>query len=165
MLTAVDLLASKGATVVWLTTPPVSNRPERTDRLNDMIKALPGERPGKVVVVDLAANLAARPDFGAMRPDGIHLSADASHRVANDFLIPRLAAIWKGDPRPPGRHRELSSPRRGPGRRGPGQGPKLSQVPSMRHLTDPGLGPVAQAVGEHGGQALALGVGERHRRA
>ncbi len=49
-----------------------------------------------MVVVDLAANLAARPDFGSMRPDGIHLSPTASHTVANDFLIPKLAAIWKG---------------------------------------------------------------------
>ena len=95
MLTAVDLLSSQGATVVWLTTPPVSNHPERTDRLNAMIKALPTERPGKVTVVDLAANLAARADFWSMRPDGIHLSPEASHTVANDFLIPRLATIWK----------------------------------------------------------------------
>jgi len=95
MLTAVDLLSSQGATVVWLTTPPVNNHPERTDRLNAMIKALPAQRPGKVVVVDFAANLAARPDAAAMRPDGIHLSPDASHTVAADFFIPRLAAIWK----------------------------------------------------------------------
>jgi len=94
MLTAVDLLSSQGATVVWLTSPPVNNHPERTDRLNAMIKALPAERPGKVVVVDLAANLAARPDAASMRPDGIHLSPDASHTVADDFLIPRLAVIW-----------------------------------------------------------------------
>ena len=60
-----------------------------------MIKALPAQRPGKVVVVDFAANLAARPDAAAMRPDGIHLSPDASHTVAADFFIPRLAAIWK----------------------------------------------------------------------
>jgi peptidoglycan/LPS O-acetylase OafA/YrhL len=95
MLAAVDLLSSRGATVVWLTSPPVSNRPERTDRLNQMLKLLPSERPGKVVVVDLASNLASRPDAKTMRPDGIHLSGEASHRVANDFLIPRLAAIWR----------------------------------------------------------------------
>jgi len=94
MLAAVDLLSSQGATVVWLTSPPVSNHPERTDRMNAMIKRLPTQRPGKVVVVDFAGNLAARSDAAAMRPDGIHLSPDASHTVANDFLIPRLAAIW-----------------------------------------------------------------------
>jgi len=95
MLAAVDLLSSQGATVVWLTSPPVSNHPERTDRMNAMIKALPGQRPGKVVVLDLAANLASRPNAAALRPDGIHLSPDASHTVANDFLIPRLAVIWR----------------------------------------------------------------------
>jgi len=95
LLSAVDVLSSQGATVVWLTSPPVNKRPERTDRLNAMIRGLPAQRPGKVVVIDLAANLSGRPDFESMRADNVHLTPDAADTVANDFLIPRLSTIWK----------------------------------------------------------------------
>jgi hypothetical protein len=73
----------------------VNKRPERTDRLNAMIRGLPAQRPGKVVVIDLAANLSGRPDFESMRADNVHLTPDAADTVANDFLIPRLSTIWK----------------------------------------------------------------------
>ncbi|MGZ4708707.1 MAG: acyltransferase family protein [Acidimicrobiales bacterium] len=95
MLDAVDLLSSQGGTVVWLTTPPVSNRPDRTDRLNQMIEELPQLRPGKVEVVDLAGYLAQVDPDGKMRKDHIHLTPEAARDVARDFLIPELDKIWQ----------------------------------------------------------------------
>ena len=95
MLTAVDLLSSQGGTVVWLTTPPVSNHPERTDRLNQLIEELPLFRPGKVEIIDFAGYLASLGQDKAMRPDKIHLSPDAAKDVARNFLIPKLDDIWQ----------------------------------------------------------------------
>jgi peptidoglycan/LPS O-acetylase OafA/YrhL len=95
MLDAVDLLSSEGGTVVWLTSPQVSNRPERTDRLNQMIETLPLLRPGKVEVIDLAGYLQQIDPDGALRKDHIHLTPEAARQVARDFLIPQLDQIWQ----------------------------------------------------------------------
>jgi peptidoglycan/LPS O-acetylase OafA/YrhL len=95
MLDAVDTLSSHGALVVWLTSPPVRNVPDRVDRMNDMIEQLPQERPGKVVVLDLASYLASTGKDAQLRPDGIHLSYNAAGQVARDWLIPELGQIWK----------------------------------------------------------------------
>ncbi len=95
MLAAIDLLSSQGGTVVWLTTPQVSNRPERTDRLNQIIETMPALRPGKVEVVDLAGYLQQVDPTGKMRKDHIHLTPEAARDVARDFLIPELDKIWQ----------------------------------------------------------------------
>ena len=95
MLQAVDLLSSQGATVVWLTTPPVSNHPERTDRLNQLIEEMPTLRPGKVEVVDFAGYLASLGRDKEMRSDHIHLTPEAAQEVAREFLIPKLDEIWQ----------------------------------------------------------------------
>ena len=95
MLDAVDLLSSQGGTVVWLTTPQVSNRPDRTDRLNQLIESLPALRPGKVEVVDLAGYLRQVDPDGNMRKDHIHLTPEAARDVARNFLIPELDKIWQ----------------------------------------------------------------------
>jgi peptidoglycan/LPS O-acetylase OafA/YrhL len=94
MVRAVDTLDAQGATVVWLTTPPVSNIPARTNRLNQLIKQLPTVRPGKVVVLDYARYLAGTGRDAQLRPDGIHLSAAAAQQVARAWFIPQLVKIW-----------------------------------------------------------------------
>ena len=98
MLAFVDEASASGAKVVWLTSPPVSNKPERTDRMNELIRQLPDLRPGKVVVVDLAGHLATTGQDRQMRPDKIHLSPDAARQVAREFIIPQLDGIWKQAP-------------------------------------------------------------------
>jgi peptidoglycan/LPS O-acetylase OafA/YrhL len=91
----VDVLSSKGATVVWLTTPQVANIPARTNRLNQLIEKLPTLRPGKVVVLDFAKYLTSTHRDAQLRPDGIHLSATASSQVATNYFIPQLVKIWR----------------------------------------------------------------------
>jgi peptidoglycan/LPS O-acetylase OafA/YrhL len=96
MVRAVDTLDAQGATVVWMTTPPVSNIPARTNRLNQLIEDLPKVRPGKVIVLDFAKYLAHTGQDAELRPDGIHLSAPAAQQVARTWLIPQLLKIWAG---------------------------------------------------------------------
>jgi peptidoglycan/LPS O-acetylase OafA/YrhL len=95
MLRAVDVLSSHGATVVWLTSPPVSNMPSRVTRLNQLIEELPHLRKGKVVVLDFAAYLRHLGHDAELRPDHVHLSGPASVQVARDWLIPHLVSIWR----------------------------------------------------------------------
>jgi hypothetical protein len=104
MLDAVDLLSSQGGTVVWLTSPQVSNRPERTDRLNQLIESLPTLRPGKVEIIDLAGYLHQIDPDGKLRTDHVHLTPAAARDVARNFLIPELDKIWQRRPGPHGHH-------------------------------------------------------------
>jgi peptidoglycan/LPS O-acetylase OafA/YrhL len=112
MLAAVDTLSSKGAIVVWLTSPaPGSNSRQqgtsgwdpatRMARFNELVKQLPDERPGKVVVVDLADWVAhLSPDEDArLRPDGVHFSSilgnDTSTEVARTYLTEAILTTWR----------------------------------------------------------------------
>ncbi len=95
MVQAVHVLSADGATVVWLTSPPVSNIPARTNRLNQLIEELPQLVPGKVVVLDFAKYLASTGKDAQLRPDGIHLSGPASVEVAKAWLIPQLLKVWR----------------------------------------------------------------------
>jgi peptidoglycan/LPS O-acetylase OafA/YrhL len=117
MTTAVDVLSKDGATVVWLTSPAagegndggkarakrgVATDPVRMERLNEIIKSLPEQRPGKVGVVDLAGWLATSGvDDNALRPDGVHFSQESSPIVAEEFLgdaiITTANDIWKAN--------------------------------------------------------------------
>ncbi len=95
MVQVVHVLGADGATVVWLTSPPVSNIPARTTRLNQLIEQLPKLLPGKVVVLDFATYLKDTGKDAQLRPDGIHLSGPASEQVAKSWLIPHLVTIWR----------------------------------------------------------------------
>ncbi len=94
MVQVVNVLSADGATVVWLTSPPVSNIPARTTRMNQLVEQLPKLLPGKVVVLDFAKYLAGTGKDAQLRPDGIHLSGPASEQVAKTWLIPQLIKIW-----------------------------------------------------------------------
>jgi peptidoglycan/LPS O-acetylase OafA/YrhL len=102
MLTAVDLLNDEGALVVWLTSPMPNKRSQNADHrllssggegwrlemFNDMIRELPGLRPGGVEVVELGAwheSIGEEEDW-RLRPDGLHLSVETSLEVASTFL-------------------------------------------------------------------------------
>jgi hypothetical protein len=104
MLAAVDLLSSRGASVVWLTSPAPGaaayadprvrafDPAPRHDALNRLIRQLPELRPGAVTVVDLAAWVAdidANED-ARLRPDGIHFAYDASGEVCDRYLCDAL---------------------------------------------------------------------------
>lgn len=114
LLEAVDLLAARGALVVWLTHPaidvrdpetgaaPVKAYPEsdvaRMIRFNELVRELEVLRPGKVVVLDVATYL--RDSSGGeldplFRPDGTHLDAEGSLRLANDFVGPEVIRLYE----------------------------------------------------------------------
>ena len=116
LLDAVDVLSAREALVVWLTHPeievrdpetgaaPVKAYPEsdaaRMTRFNELVRELEALRPGKVVVLDVAGYL--RNSSGGelnplFRPDGTHLDAEGSLRLANDFVGPEVIRLYQGN--------------------------------------------------------------------
>ncbi|MEJ7844899.1 MAG: acyltransferase family protein [Acidimicrobiales bacterium] len=98
MVAAVDLLSSRGATVVWLTSPTIDREgvlapvgsgddvgaePGRMARYNELVLEAAARRPA-LVVVDLAAWVASLPDDARqrVRPDGVHFAEDAAGEVS-----------------------------------------------------------------------------------
>jgi peptidoglycan/LPS O-acetylase OafA/YrhL len=108
---AVDTLAATGATVLWLTSPPVgagkgqdaqlirgqAAEPARMARLNELIHQLPTERPGKVHIVDLAAWLSSTGEDERLRPDGVHFGQPESKEVSERFLGAAIVDAFKAD--------------------------------------------------------------------
>lgn len=106
---AVDALTSSGAVVLWLTSPRVemersvvprpsrsfpASEPARMDRLNELIREVAAERPDEVWVIDVAAHLRAGTGGEmdpAIRPDGVHVSEEASGPLAQ-WLAPAILA-------------------------------------------------------------------------
>lgn len=114
LLEAVDLLSAQGALVVWLTHPvievrdpetgaaPIESYPEsdplRMARFNELVRELEALRPRQVVVLDVASYL--RNSGGGeldplFRPDGTHLDAEGSLRLANDFIGPEVMRVYQ----------------------------------------------------------------------
>lgn len=108
------LLGVTGAKVVWTTAPtwhpryvpanfmgrpPYSEAsPGRSDRYNEVLRRSIRGLPG-VSLLDLSWWLKSRPggEFAPdLRPDGVHLIADASTRLATEWLGPWLVAIGRG---------------------------------------------------------------------
>jgi hypothetical protein len=100
----VDVLTAGGAVVAWVLSPPIvpvrgeprpDSEPERAARYNELVRELVRQRPGEVVLVDLASHLetlapAAR---AALRPDGIHMTRQSAARIA-DWLGPTVLAAY-----------------------------------------------------------------------
>ena len=106
---AVDVLSSKGARVVFLTTPYPEKRdlaldgrtnrvdPARVDVLNRLYRAVADERPDKVAIVDLGGylNSMGNPDAidGVdLRIDDLHFTPGGSDIIAR-WLAPQLVQI------------------------------------------------------------------------
>jgi peptidoglycan/LPS O-acetylase OafA/YrhL len=112
MTTAVDVLSSNGSIVVWLTSPLPGDAYVQRERasnwdpvarmasVNALIRRLPQERPGRVVVVDLAEWIAGLPpgEDARLRPDGIHfenkIDNDTSSEVADTYLGEAVLSAW-----------------------------------------------------------------------
>lgn len=104
---AVDVLSSTGAQVLWLTSPTIdlqrmavprptkplpASDPARMARLNALIREVAAERADVVQVIDLAQYLRNAPGGEldpALRPDGVHLSEQASIELAS-WLGPQV---------------------------------------------------------------------------
>lgn len=108
-LGAVDLLASRGATVVLATYPhfragqtqgfsdlPESD-PARVDRLNAIMREVVAQRPGVATLVDLQGWLAAQPggEFDpAKRDDGLHFRDDYATTIGG-WIGPQLVRFGR----------------------------------------------------------------------
>jgi peptidoglycan/LPS O-acetylase OafA/YrhL len=148
LLTAVDELSADGALVIWLTHPAIEVRdpktgaapatpypesdPKRMARLDELIRELEKERPGKVRVLDLAAYLKALPS-GEMdaryRPDGTHLSGEGSLRLAHDWLEGEILRIYR-DSAPGGRDSAPGGRDSAPGGAHPSPGSPVAPAPA-----------------------------------
>jgi peptidoglycan/LPS O-acetylase OafA/YrhL len=120
----VDLLTAEGLAVVWLTAPYVAtdrehpvmlpgphpeSDPARMDRFNEIVEEVGAEEPA-MRVVDLQEYLDGLPggqleatfgpDDEPMRPDGVHLTSEASAHVADVWLGDQVVAAAR-DAAPP----------------------------------------------------------------
>ena len=78
--------------------PYPESDPARMARFNELVQQLETLRPGKVVVLDVASYL--RNSSGGeldplYRPDGTHLDAEGSLRLANDFVGPEVIRFYQ----------------------------------------------------------------------
>ncbi len=114
---AVDVLASRGATVVLLTTPYPEKRdlaldgrtnrvdPKRIDTLNGLYRNVVEERPDEALVVDLNGHLDAMGNPDAL--DGVDLRIDDLHFTPGGadiivrWLAPQLTNIAEEQGRAP----------------------------------------------------------------
>jgi hypothetical protein len=115
LLSAIDVLGSRGATVVLLTYPHVESGrgqgftglpesdPARIDRLNELILEAASLRPGVATVVDFGGFVAAQPGGEldpAIRSDGVHLT-ESFIPVVGDWLAPQVDGIARNGPPAP----------------------------------------------------------------
>jgi len=104
---AIDLLTSRGARIVWLTSPCLAERgeetdvwdPRRTRRLNEVLARVEQRHADRLDLVDLNARVCPDGRFTneldgmkGIRPDGAHLSNQAADWVA-DWLGPRILSL------------------------------------------------------------------------
>jgi peptidoglycan/LPS O-acetylase OafA/YrhL len=116
MTGVIDTLSAGGAEVLWMTLPPMSAPagqdplklrgqgadPARQQKYNDIVRALPFLRPGKVHVIDLAGWLASTGEDARLRPDGVHFSTqpnggtayEISKRWLADAIINAFDTDW-----------------------------------------------------------------------
>ena len=113
-LSAIDVLGSRGATVVLVTQPHIEagtaqgytdlpeSDPARIDRLNALLVQAAGLRPGVAQVIDLQGWVASQPGGEldpAKRVDGVHFTDDYS-AVIGAWLGPQLLSIARGPASP-----------------------------------------------------------------
>ena len=114
LLSAIDVLGSKGATVALVTYPHFDagqdqgftglpeSEPARVDRLNEIIRHAASLRPGVTAVIDLQTWLAAQPGGEidpAKRQDGLHF-LDSYLPTIGDWMGPQLLELARNGPPP-----------------------------------------------------------------
>ncbi len=109
MVAVVDLFATRGTHVAWLTLPrqrvevgqaPGSESapgtdPARARRFNELLHELPTLRPGVVTILDLAGWLAQPGVDPEIRPVGIHVSFETTHTQAEQWLGPAVVDAYE----------------------------------------------------------------------
>ena len=108
MTGVIDTLSAGGAEVFWMTLPPMKGNhgsagdESRRTAYNNLVRALPYLRPGKVQVLDLAAWLQSTGEDARLRPDGVHFSSspdggtalEVSKRWLGDTLVKAFDDDW-----------------------------------------------------------------------
>lgn len=109
LLTAVDVLGRNGAMVLLVLWPQFADAvsegaspgerakadPVRMARLHQIMREVAEQRPGTARVLDLQAMLADRLQDPVLRPDGIHIPADAAYQLYRDELGAATIEIWE----------------------------------------------------------------------
>jgi peptidoglycan/LPS O-acetylase OafA/YrhL/lysophospholipase L1-like esterase len=111
---AMDLLSSRGARVIWLTTPCYQKfargsgvwDPERVRKLNRLLNRLAAQRGDDIEIVDLYGEVCPNGEFtdtlGGVteaRPDGAHFSDAGADWLAR-WLAPKILAVSQSRPKP-----------------------------------------------------------------
>jgi peptidoglycan/LPS O-acetylase OafA/YrhL len=115
--TATDLFVEQGMVVVWVLAPHIDvgrneepppehpypeSEPDRTDRLNEIIRRVADER-SSAVAIDLPGYLSDQPggemDDG-LRPDGVHFDLETAYEVSADWLGPAVLDAIDAEPNP-----------------------------------------------------------------
>ena len=108
LTTAVDILGSRGAMVILVlwprmsdfvsegATPGVKSKsdPVRMTRLHDIMREIAAERPGSVRILDLGSMLADRLQDTELRPDGIHIPAEQANLLYQQELGAETIRLW-----------------------------------------------------------------------
>ncbi len=111
MLEVIDLMASHGAQVYWMTLPKMgapkgkdarkfrgdAADPARAKRFNEIVSGLPSLRPGKVRVVDVADWLEKSGEDERLRPDGVHFSPATAREVSERWLFGTVTGLFDED--------------------------------------------------------------------
>ncbi len=115
LLSAIDALSSRGASVVLLTYPHVEagqsqgfsglpeSDPARIDRANELIREAAAQRPGVATVVDFGGWLAEQPGGEldtAKRSDGVHFTDEFVPQIGA-WLAPQVDAVARAGVAPP----------------------------------------------------------------
>jgi hypothetical protein len=109
LLTAVDVLGRNGAMVLLVLWPQFADAvsegaspgerakadPVRMARLHQIMREVAEQRPGTARVLDLQAMLADRLQDPVLRPDGIHIPADAAYQLYREELGAATIEIWE----------------------------------------------------------------------
>ncbi|UDY36461.1 acyltransferase family protein [Dermatobacter hominis] len=114
LLSAIDVLGSKGATVALVTYPHFDagqdqgftglpeSEPARVDRLNEIIRHAASLRPGVTAVIDLQTWLASQPGGEvdpAKRQDGLHF-LDSYLPTIGEWMGPQVLELARNGPPP-----------------------------------------------------------------
>jgi peptidoglycan/LPS O-acetylase OafA/YrhL len=109
LLTAVDVLGADGAMVLLVLWPQFSDSvsagaspgerakadPARMQRLHELMREIAELRPDTVRVLDMQSMLADRLQDEQLRPDGIHIPADAAYQLYQEELGPETLRLWE----------------------------------------------------------------------
>jgi peptidoglycan/LPS O-acetylase OafA/YrhL len=109
LLAAVDVLGAQGAMVLLVLWPRDSTAvaqgasqgisakadPARWDRLHQIMRDVAAQRPETARVLELQEYLGPRVEDTTLRPDGIHIPAEQSYALYQEWMADETLRIWE----------------------------------------------------------------------